>query len=120
MNYDPHQAFDVRCAVRVLDGCTEGEEVTQEQLRTRIAAVSNLPLPEDHAAGWEALLGPRVLLEGSRGLGTSLIFRVHHTVGDGPALLNLLLDALADQMSEEIQPDVVKKMRVAMEKIPRG
>lgn len=99
---------DISARVRVLEGCSEGEEMTEDELRKRISVISSTPLPELHSAGWEVLLGPQLTRRpGQTMLHTALIFRVHHSMGDGPALCHILLSAVADpQCQNDEQPDL--------------
>ncbi|XP_053595545.1 uncharacterized protein LOC103579563 [Microplitis demolitor] len=72
-------------------------------LKEIISRVSNKPLPENHSAGWEILIGQNCQsyefqkvdedinnIELKRTV--TLVFRVHHCLGDGVALLRLLLE----------------------------
>ncbi|XP_049860921.1 uncharacterized protein LOC126354899 isoform X2 [Schistocerca gregaria] len=86
-------------------------------LRRRLCELANAPLPQGHAAGWEVLVsaaplaaGPadagqdpltameEGLPEGVVGVGFRVfpvLLRVHHSLGDGVALLHLLTHALS-------------------------
>ncbi|RLU16780.1 hypothetical protein DMN91_010848 [Ooceraea biroi] len=92
------------------------EDVTSETFRRNLGNACNKPLPDDHTAAWEILVGRRCARSTSRYLqhveeGRSspeerfntdvlkipVIFRVHHSLGDGVALLGLLLKAIAEE-----------------------
>ncbi|XP_069688121.1 uncharacterized protein [Periplaneta americana] len=91
-------------------------EISEETLNTLIAEVCNSKLPANHAACWEILVGSQsikkspsqtadvfqALEEGipeepsTGSLLYPILFRVHHSLGDGIALMHLLVSAMAD------------------------
>lgn len=97
------------------------ERVTSEEnFKEEMSGMSNEPLPAGNTALWECLIGQQGVLVGDDlkypvrlfvtlrvaklfliiSFAPQVIFRVHHSVGDGIALLRLLLESLADK--EEI------------------
>lgn len=82
--------------------------LSENELQCVIGEHCNKPMPFDDTATWEILVGQQPLLppEGSldKSLRYPIIFRVHHTVGDGVALLRLLLEGLADRSDYKSLP----------------
>ncbi|XP_015609038.1 uncharacterized protein LOC107274419 [Cephus cinctus] len=91
------------------------DNINGHYLRELLAKICNDPLPDDHEASWEILIGRtctkatsgsvchmeegRILrndTHASDKIRTPILFRVHHSLGDGVALLRLLLEAIAD------------------------
>lgn len=96
--------------MKVLD-CNYGDVATEEELKTILSSLSNARLPHSHLAGWEIYLGPK-LVQGDK-IQQSIIFRVHHSLGDGPALFRALLSALATEDDQPLlapDPDVIKRL----------
>ncbi|XP_011688941.1 PREDICTED: uncharacterized protein LOC105450689 [Wasmannia auropunctata] len=88
------------------------EDISSESFRKTLENVCNRPLPEDHRAAWEILVGrrcPRSRSHVEEGrlcpeecFNTDIrkipvLFRVHHSLGDGVALLGLLLKTIAEE-----------------------
>ncbi|XP_044585564.1 uncharacterized protein LOC123265749 isoform X2 [Cotesia glomerata] len=94
--------------VRLLDvdhsRCKETCNYYRGYLREIIARECNKPLPENHSVGWEILILQNCQKKtfGSERT-VSLLFRVHHCVGDGVALLRLLLEAIADSSNSKVK-----------------
>uniref|UniRef100_A0A0C9QKA0 Il4 protein n=1 Tax=Fopius arisanus TaxID=64838 RepID=A0A0C9QKA0_9HYME len=68
-------------------------------LRKIMNRICNQPLPGHHRTNWEILVGrncQRALHVPQNTLNVPLVFRIHHSVGDGVALLRVLLEAIAD------------------------
>lgn len=83
-------------------------------LWTRFAKVTNRPLPREHSACWEILVDRTSSrsadecfeeTEESDGRKKTIpvLFRVHHCLGDGVALLRLLLESIADLESIKME-----------------
>jgi hypothetical protein len=108
--YDKFQSFDLDDYVKILD-CDYGEVATEQELKDIVSSLGNAQLPHNHLAGWEIYLGPKLIRGGK--IQQSIIFRVHHTLGDGPALFRALLSSLAtddDQPLLAPDPDVIKRL----------
>lgn len=87
------------------------EDVSSEFFRKNLGSVCNKSLPDNHTASWEILVGKRCSRSRSRIEGYSapeecfdtdackipLIFRFHHSLGDGIALLKLFSGAIFDE-----------------------
>ncbi|XP_024890393.1 uncharacterized protein LOC112466508 [Temnothorax curvispinosus] len=80
------------------------EDISGEYFRKTLENVFNKPLPDDHRASWEILVGKRCPKSKSHVEETHVntrkipvVFRVHHSLGDGMALLNLLLKTIAKE-----------------------
>ncbi|XP_075224875.1 uncharacterized protein LOC142326340 [Lycorma delicatula] len=88
--------------------------IPERILKNYVSSMSNAPLPADHLSGWEILIGrfpvctdnidPLDMMENGGNISSNIsrypiLFRVHHSLGDGVALVRLLLDALADPCS---------------------
>ncbi|KAF4525328.1 hypothetical protein B566_EDAN013189 [Ephemera danica] len=97
--YWERNKFEVNTLVRQLPGAGE---ITEDELRNVLASVNNVPLPANHTAGWEVLLGPHVAATHLEPRRTAILFRVHHSLGDGPALCQVLLSALSDSPLQNI------------------
>ncbi|XP_011169477.1 uncharacterized protein LOC105202586 isoform X1 [Solenopsis invicta] len=110
------------CAGANCDGSCE--DVFSESFRKTLENVYNRSLPNDHMAGWEILIGRRCLksrsveegcLSSEECFNTNtrkipILFRIHHSMGDGVALLGLLLKTIAEE-------EVTKEMRVKVKGI---
>jgi len=104
------QSFNLDDHVKPLD-CGYGEIVTEEELRKLMSNLSNAQLPQNHLAGWEIYLGPKIVRQEK--IHRAIIFRVHHTLGDGPALFKALLTTLAASEDQNLltpDPDVIKRL----------
>ncbi|XP_029731822.2 uncharacterized protein LOC109426047 [Aedes albopictus] len=77
----------------------EGEKyIDERQLRAVMSEINNRYLPDEHSSSWEILVGRQPLLVKERDmLRYPIIFRVHHSLGDGVALLRLLLEGIVDK-----------------------
>ncbi|KYN27070.1 PREDICTED: uncharacterized protein LOC108757728 [Trachymyrmex cornetzi] len=88
------------------------EDISGELFRKTLENVCNKPLPDNHRAAWEILVGKRCpksrsnLEEGrlspEKCFDTDtrkipMLFRVHHSLGDGVALLGLLLKTITEE-----------------------
>ncbi|XP_053659029.1 uncharacterized protein LOC128708096 [Anopheles marshallii] len=72
--------------------------VEEHQLRSLLSKVNNRHLPADHTSSWEVLVGKQPLFDEARQvLKYPILFRVHHSLGDGVALMRLLLEAIVDK-----------------------
>ena len=93
-------------------------ETNVDFLQNILTKTTNKMLPKKHSTSWEILIGKNCLKSSSRrlqemeeglaGLGNEsnrekttipVLFRVHHCLGDGVALLRLLLESIADPES---------------------
>ncbi|XP_053685424.1 uncharacterized protein LOC128735002 [Sabethes cyaneus] len=69
-----------------------------DKLRSLLSEINNRHLPGNHSSSWEILVGRQPLLDSERKvLRFPIIFRVHHSLGDGVALLRLLLETIVDK-----------------------
>ncbi|KYN02419.1 hypothetical protein ALC62_06799 [Cyphomyrmex costatus] len=101
------------------------EDISSESFRKTLENICNKSLPDDHRAAWEILVGRRCPKSrshveegrlssekyfdtGSRKI--PMLFRVHHSLGDGVALLGLLLKTIANE-------DETKETRVKIQNI---
>lgn len=88
------------------------EDISSEIFRRNLGNVCNRPLPDNNTAAWECLVGKRCTrtrscveegrLFSEEHLNTDLckipiIFRFHHSLGDGVALLQVLLKAISEE-----------------------
>lgn len=87
--------------IRFLDTIplAEGQSCIDEgRLRTLLSTISNRHLPGNHTSSWEVLVGRQPLIDQTRKiLKYPILFRVHHSLGDGVALMRLLLEAIVDK-----------------------
>ncbi|XP_065090967.1 uncharacterized protein LOC135711917 [Ochlerotatus camptorhynchus] len=77
----------------------KGEQyMNDRKLRSIMSDINNRHLPDEHSSSWEILVGRQPLLDKQRNmLRYPIIFRVHHSLGDGVALLRLLLEGIVDK-----------------------
>lgn len=88
------------------------EDISGESFRKILENICNKPLPDNHRAAWEILVGKRCpksrsnveegRLSPEKCFDTDsrkipILFRVHHSLGDGVALLGLLLKTIAEE-----------------------
>lgn len=102
--------------MKTLD-CGYGEVATEQELKEIVSSLGNAKLPHNHLAGWEIYLGPKLIRNDK--IQQSIIFRVHHSLGDGPALFRALLSSLAiedDQPLLAPDPDVMKRLIARLQK----
>uniref|UniRef100_A0AAG5DXH6 O-acyltransferase WSD1 C-terminal domain-containing protein n=1 Tax=Anopheles atroparvus TaxID=41427 RepID=A0AAG5DXH6_ANOAO len=87
--------------IRYLDTIplAEGQRSIDEcQLRALLSKINNRHLPANHTSSWEVLVGRQPLVDECRKIiKYPIIFRVHHSLGDGVALMRLLLEAIVDK-----------------------
>lgn len=85
--------------IRHMDFVSETSEfLTDEDLKGYVTEQCNATLPENHTRTWEMLVGKQPLKrEDGMGYYYPILFRVHHCLGDGVALLRLLLESMADK-----------------------
>uniref|UniRef100_A0A336ML85 CSON003161 protein n=1 Tax=Culicoides sonorensis TaxID=179676 RepID=A0A336ML85_CULSO len=85
--------------IRHMDFWSETNEfLTEDQLKEYVTNKCNVPLPEDHSRTWEMLVSKQpILRDDGNGYYYPILFRVHHCLGDGVALLRLLLESMADK-----------------------
>jgi hypothetical protein len=95
---------------------TTGENVLEEDVFKReMSGILDKPLPDENSALWECLVGQQMIKVGGQFkypvilqcfpkrceliflFILKIIFRVHHSVGDGVALLRLLLETVSDK-----------------------
>ncbi|XP_018051970.1 PREDICTED: uncharacterized protein LOC108689623 [Atta colombica] len=101
------------------------EDVYSESFRKTLENVCNKPLPDNHKAAWEILIGKRCpksrsnfeegRLSSEKCIDTDIrkipmLFRVHHSLGDGVALLGLLLKMIIEETE-------IKETRVKIKNI---
>uniref|UniRef100_A0A182QR77 DUF1298 domain-containing protein n=1 Tax=Anopheles farauti TaxID=69004 RepID=A0A182QR77_9DIPT len=72
--------------------------IDERQLRSLLSKINNRHLPAEHTSSWEVLVGRQPLYDETRNmLKYPILFRVHHSLGDGVALMRLLLEAIVDK-----------------------
>lgn len=91
----------------------EGDHaITEETLKNYVSSTINTHLPNNHMTGWEILVGRYPIKPSSdlfdamenggwitkscAGVRYPVLFRVHHSIGDGVALVNMFLESLGD------------------------
>lgn len=76
-------------------------QLEEASLGDFIGKWSNVELPQGHETSWDVFVGTKDLKrEGEKRL-TPVIARIHHTIGDGVALMTMFLRALKDE--EEVR-----------------
>ncbi|KAL1129211.1 hypothetical protein AAG570_013741 [Ranatra chinensis] len=66
-------------------------EISQKELNEFVSSVVNKELPLGNLSCWEIYVGRRPVAQSVY----PVLFRIHHTVGDGMALVSLLVNSLA-------------------------
>ncbi|XP_054288425.1 uncharacterized protein LOC129004067 [Macrosteles quadrilineatus] len=111
--WEKQESLNINEYIRWMDIEDQGDNaITETALQNYISSVMNSPLPVNHTAGWEILVGRYPIKPSSdlfdamenggwitkscAGVRYPVLFRVHHSIGDGVALVNLLLEALSD------------------------
>jgi len=89
--------FELNQFVKPLD-CEK--VVTEVELRKIMSDLSNSPLPHNHLANWEIFLGPKIVYDEK--IHQAIICRLHHSLGDGPALFRTLLSSLASSEDQNL------------------
>ncbi|RZF36003.1 hypothetical protein LSTR_LSTR005819 [Laodelphax striatellus] len=112
--WERQPSIDVQDHVRWMDYPRDQPDqmVSEKVLKSYVSSQVNSPLPAYHASGWEILISryplkvdnksdPLDAMETGNRVDNKypVLFRVHHSLGDGVALIRLLLDALADPCS---------------------
>ncbi|XP_063697188.1 uncharacterized protein LOC134828138 [Culicoides brevitarsis] len=85
--------------IRHMDFYSETREfLTEDDLKQYTTEKCNAPLPENHSRTWEMLVSKQpIMRDDGNGFYYPILFRVHHCLGDGVALLRLLLESMADK-----------------------
>lgn len=74
------------------------QHMEERKLRSFMSDINNRFLHGSHTSSWEILVGRQPLLDKERNmLRFPILFRVHHSLGDGVSLLRLLLEGIADK-----------------------
>lgn len=128
--WERSEAVDLKDRIRWLE-CVDAncngscENISDESFRKTLENVCNRSLPDDHRAAWEILVGRRCAksksyveedpLSSEKCFNTDnrkipILFRVHHSLGDGVALLGLLLKTITEE-------DETKETRVKIKSI---
>ncbi|KAG8254570.1 uncharacterized protein LOC124354164 [Homalodisca vitripennis] len=111
--WESQSSINIADHIRWMDIEDQGDRtITEQSLKNFVSSVTNSNLPANHAAGWEILVGRYPIKPSSdlldamenggwitkscAGVRYPVLFRVHHSIGDGIALVNLLLDSLGD------------------------
>uniref|UniRef100_A0A182MYW2 O-acyltransferase WSD1 C-terminal domain-containing protein n=1 Tax=Anopheles dirus TaxID=7168 RepID=A0A182MYW2_9DIPT len=72
--------------------------IDERRLRTLLSNINNRQLPAEHTSSWEVLVGRQPVYDATRNvLKYPILFRIHHSLGDGVALMRLLLEAIVDK-----------------------
>ncbi|KAG5670581.1 hypothetical protein PVAND_000833 [Polypedilum vanderplanki] len=88
--------------VRFLDRFNESIVIKDEEMKRQMSEICNNSLPANNSALWECLIGQQAV-QYIDGIKYPVIFRIHHSVGDGVALLRLFLETLADNEDIKIE-----------------
>lgn len=127
--WERSEAVDLKDRIRWLEcvnaNCNGScEDISSESFRKTLENVCNRPLPDDHRAAWEILVGrhcpkSRSHVEEGRLSPESfnidnrkilMLFRVHHSLGDGVALLGLLLKTIAEEDEKKVTRVKIKTL----------
>lgn len=71
------------------------DTVTEDSVTSYVSDTCNKPLPHNQLSLWEVLVSKHSLKRDSRQL-YPVLFRIHHAVGDGIALISLFLNSFTD------------------------
>ncbi|XP_055320369.1 uncharacterized protein LOC129577418 [Sitodiplosis mosellana] len=89
--------------IRFMPNITEAAKHTDNKkyIESAFGALCNMPLMNNHSASWEILVSKRHITdynsEGNLATHIPVLFRIHHSLGDGVALLRLFLETIADR-----------------------
>ncbi|GAB0099570.1 O-acyltransferase WSD1, C-terminal [Sergentomyia squamirostris] len=89
--------------VRLIEVPCSSEYLNLKDLQLWLENTSNNILPNNHSALWEILISSKPFKEDKK-LKYPIICRVHHSLGDGVALLRFFLEAIADQDATKTRP----------------
>lgn len=90
--WSKNQNIDINDYIRPIEfDDDEGDFVTEDELQIYVSEISNTKLPYDNGACWEILVSNKPLEDTNT---YPVLFRIHHSLGDGVALLKLLLNTI--------------------------
>ncbi|KAJ9586132.1 hypothetical protein L9F63_020222, partial [Diploptera punctata] len=83
--------------------------ISEETLKNIVGELSNTKLPKDHEACWEILVGSQPMDKSlssfsldnfTNRLHYPVLFRIHHSLGDGIALMQLLVSVMTNNQTK--------------------
>lgn len=115
--WEKHENLCIDDYVRPMN-LNEKHEINNESLRKFVSENANTKLPFDNTASWEILISERPMVKSKDEQPNieiyPLLFRIHHSLGDGVVLMKLLLKTIAD---EDLDVKAVKKRSLTTESI---
>lgn len=98
--WEKHENICIDDYVRPMN-LDEKLEMNNENLHKFVSANANTKLPFDNTASWEILISDRPMVNSEDEQPNieiyPLLFRIHHSLGDGVVLMKLLLKTIADE-----------------------
>lgn len=73
------------------------KSIEKSELIEMISSKANEPLPKNHTAFWDVLIGQQPINWVPEGTYFPIVFRVHHSLADGASLLKILIGIFADK-----------------------
>lgn len=104
--------IDVKDHVKLFKMDLSEETCTESDMKAAISGLCNLDLPHGNSTNWEVILLNKNV-ETEDGLLSPVLIRIHHSVGDGYALVDLFLNVLTD--TEKNKHDLVKTDKITDE-----
>ncbi|XP_044735639.1 uncharacterized protein LOC123297887 [Chrysoperla carnea] len=109
------ESIHVEDHVRQMPNLGRSKQITKDTLDSYISQISNAPMYKNHTKSWEILIGKQTLEDDvKKNSGIQyypIIFRVHHTLGDGYALVQLLLEAIAETNMQMQNNEILRKYK---------
>uniref|UniRef100_A0A1B6CV41 O-acyltransferase WSD1 C-terminal domain-containing protein n=2 Tax=Clastoptera arizonana TaxID=38151 RepID=A0A1B6CV41_9HEMI len=109
--WEKQTTLNINNHVRSMEIGKEKGFVTEEDLKHYLSTMVNLPLPCDNKSCWEILVGRYPLINPllneetiNKACNYPILFRIHHTLGDGVALINLLINFLSEPCLKDSTP----------------
>ncbi|PSN57644.1 hypothetical protein C0J52_05414 [Blattella germanica] len=97
--------------------CEFPNSIAEETLKNYVAEICNTTLPKNNAASWEILVGSHPITKSPTSLTDDaskgdfgktvqypILFRVHHSLGDGLSLMQLLVSVMYDDFQPKLPP----------------
>lgn len=92
---------------------------SEDSFKSQLSSVVNLPLPSENKSLWECLVG-RTAFECENGrMMIPVVFRVHHSVGDGVTLMKFVLETFNDDVGKFTIPSPMMMSETIKEKVQK-
>ncbi|XP_059622838.1 uncharacterized protein LOC132266030 [Phlebotomus argentipes] len=92
--------IEIKDYIKIVDIPSSSDCLTSEELQSWVGNVSNNALPDNHCKLWEILVSQKSVVDNET-TKFPILCRVHHSLGDGVALLRFFLETITDQESSK-------------------